>query len=221
MPSQRKDGRWCRACMNAKYREKRPAAPPRPCEWCQVMIETPLGLKQMFCSANCKMRARWLREHPKAPRACAVCDTDITDRRRDVRFCSNGCAYRQRRRDGRISQATRSRSQLLEKYGMTPDDYDQMLRAQGGVCAICGKDGTAYRCTMKHGGAECRCRRLHVDHDHSTGLVRALLCSHCNRGIGHFYDDPALMLKAAEYLIFQSRPTEAPNPLQECQQVAR
>lgn len=104
---------------------------------------------------------------------------------------------------------------------MTPDDYDQMLRAQGGVCAICSKDGTAYRCTMKHGDAECRCRRLHVDHDHSTGLVRALLCSHCNRGIGHFYDDPALMLKAAEYLIFQSRPTEAPIPRQECQQVAR
>lgn len=42
--------------------------------------------------------------------------------------------------------------------------------------------------------------KLAVDHDHKTGKIRGMLCSHCNRGIGHFRDDPVLMRFAATYI---------------------
>lgn len=50
-------------------------------------------------------------------------------------------------------------------------------------CVICGSD-----------------EKLVVDHDHCTGKVRGMLCSHCNRGLGHFRDDPMLLEFAAQYL---------------------
>lgn len=65
-------------------------------------------------------------------------------------------------------------------------DYNEMLARQGGVCAICG--------------LMPKNKRLHVDHDHKTGKVRALLCNGCNTGIGHFAEDCERMVKAAAYI---------------------
>ena len=81
----------------------------------------------------------------------------------------------------------RRREKLLNKYGITPADYDAMAEQQGGVCAICDLPPPAD-------GVLC------VDHDHDTGKVRGLLCRTCNTGIGHLRDDPALVRKAATYL---------------------
>lgn len=81
---------------------------------------------------------------------------------------------------------------LVRIYGISEEQYDAMLAAQQGVCALCGKP-------PKPGGKRAA-SRLHVDHDHQTGRVRALLCQHCNFGVGAFGDDPELMLKAAAYV---------------------
>lgn len=69
-----------------------------------------------------------------------------------------------------------------------------MLRAQQGVCAICGTGdpGLSYR----WGSRTAFC----VDHDHTTGQIRGLLCQGCNKGIANFQDDPALLHQAIAYL---------------------
>ena len=74
------------------------------------------------------------------------------------------------------------------QLGVTLEDYQRLLTAQGGVCAICGRP-------PREGG-----RRLDVDHDHRTGAVRGLLDHRCNRGLGYFGDDPRRLEAAARYL---------------------
>jgi hypothetical protein len=70
------------------------------------------------------------------------------------------------------------------KYGITLNDYKVMLKEQGGRCKICGENEA----------------RLHLDHCHSTGVVRGILCEHCNRGLGCFKDNIDNLIKAMEYL---------------------
>lgn len=74
------------------------------------------------------------------------------------------------------------------KMGITPEIYGEKLSRQNGVCAICGKTNT--------GG-----KRLFIDHDHKSGAVRGLLCTHCNTGIGMFGDDREILAAAISYLI--------------------
>ena len=77
---------------------------------------------------------------------------------------------------------------LVKKFGITATEYDAMLEAQEGCCAICGIH-------EKH----CD-KRLAVDHNHDTGEVRALLCSPCNVGLGMFRENKEFLAKAIEYV---------------------
>ena len=86
----------------------------------------------------------------------------------------------------RINYRHHRTSRLRKLYGITMDDYDQLLAAQGGGCAICG-------------GAD-EGRNLAVDHCHDNSKVRGLLCRACNQGLGQFRDRPDLLNKAAQYL---------------------
>jgi hypothetical protein len=79
-------------------------------------------------------------------------------------------------------------------YGIPEGEYQAMLAAQGGVCAICKK---AERAINPRTGKP---RHLDVDHDHKTGKVRGLLCSTCNNGLGCFQDDRQLLASADKYL---------------------
>ena len=83
------------------------------------------------------------------------------------------------------------RKSKLKKYGLQPNEYSMLLFLQGGGCAICGK---TYRLNPN------RKENLAVDHNHTTGMVRGLLCSHCNTVLGFMNDDPDLLRKAADYL---------------------
>jgi len=93
-----------------------------------------------------------------------------------------------------LKQAYDNEWQLMYRYGITRSDFTKMFLEQGGVCAICGQPETQID---KRSG---EIRNLAVDHCHSTGVVRGLLCTHCNHGLGKFQDDVMLSQKAIEYL---------------------
>lgn len=67
--------------------------------------------------------------------------------------------------------------------GVISDELLADIKATVTECVICGNE-----------------EPLVVDHDHKTGKVRGMLCNHCNRGLGHFRDDPELLEFAAQYL---------------------
>jgi hypothetical protein len=76
---------------------------------------------------------------------------------------------------------------LKKTYGLTVEEYNNMLLKQNNTCAICGKPPR-------------KGRRLDVDHCHTTGKVRDLLCLYCNSGIEYFKESPDLLKKAIAYI---------------------
>lgn len=82
---------------------------------------------------------------------------------------------------------TLKRFHLKKKYGISLEQFDDMFHSQGNKCAICGSAAKPKR-------------GWHADHCHKTGRFRGVLCSGCNTGIGHFYENINSMLKAIDYL---------------------
>ncbi len=72
---------------------------------------------------------------------------------------------------------------LMQKYGISKGQVVTLIENQSGLCAVC-RTAPATQ----------------VDHDHSTGKIRGILCLHCNAGMGAFEDDPSIILRAIEYL---------------------
>jgi hypothetical protein len=79
---------------------------------------------------------------------------------------------------------------LKYKYGITENQYDEMLKIQENKCAICESTETKDK----------KVKRLVVDHCHKTGKIRGLLCSSCNKAIGLFEDSVFAMTNAIEYI---------------------
>lgn len=75
----------------------------------------------------------------------------------------------------------------IVRMGLTPEEFDNKLSEQNGVCAICG-------------GVNPNGRRLFIDHNHDTGVIRGLLCNHCNNGIGNFQENIEFLNSAISYL---------------------
>ena len=78
---------------------------------------------------------------------------------------------------------------IKKRYNMDVSDYDKLLEEQGSACAIC-------ETTEPQGQG-----RFHIDHNHTTGEVRGLLCHSCNSGIGHLQDSPVILAEAIKYLV--------------------
>jgi len=98
----------------------------------------------------------------------------------------------------------RRRSHYLRStFGITVEQYDEMHETQNGLCLVCGEPETAVDNRNQN-----KIRRLAVDHCHTTGKVRGLLCQRCNMGIGYFRDNPVLLRAAADYAESHAPPGE-------------
>jgi hypothetical protein len=118
--------------------------------------------------------------------------------RNQCKKCRAVCAL-QWFRDNPGRTMANSRKHNLKMYGISERDYTDLLKSQGGGCAICG---TASSDKRKNG----KPMRLPVDHDHATGVCRGILCNRCNRAIGLLRDDPILFRKAIRYLMNARKP---------------
>jgi recombination endonuclease VII/HNH endonuclease len=118
-------------------------------------------------------------QYGNGPRKCRACNRDRQARRRAA------MTTEQRMHAGLRYSARR--------LGLDPDVIEARLVAHNGLCEICGR-------RPAEAGGKSR-QRLCIDHDHTTGTFRGLLCESCNLAIGQMGDDPERLYAAAEYLL--------------------
>lgn len=92
---------------------------------------------------------------------------------------------------GKELQKLRAQKHNLKKYGLSVEQYNEMVEKQEGKCKICSSSDS-HRTGTKY--------NLFVDHCHATGKVRGLLCHHCNAGLGHLKDSKEILERAIRYL---------------------
>lgn len=114
-------------------------------------------------------------------KSCKTCEKTFTPESPCNLYCSSLCAV-----EGKTT------AYLKRSYGITFKDYIRLLEEQEGRCAIC--EGVGFKMVDHHN------LQLVVDHCHSTGVVRGLLCHNCNRALGLLKDSPDTLLKAVKYL---------------------
>jgi hypothetical protein len=100
--------------------------------------------------------------------------------------------YRSWVQENPVKYKETTRKKGLRQYGLSIEDWEDIFNKQNGVCAICNLPETVIDKGTK--------RRLAVDHCHSTGKIRGLLCTKCNKGIGLLNDSPEILDKASAYL---------------------
>lgn len=147
---------------------------------------------------------------------CSVCQLPFTTAKKYTYYC-NPCGAK-RAREWRVKNGDRARAasrkwhhahpetaaacnrwgKLEKMYGVSRDEFNDMLRKQAGTCAICK--------TETPGGPG---NRFQVDHDHQTGAVRGLLCSRCNFVLGYAKDRIKVLESAILYLKGASNVCEA------------
>lgn len=82
------------------------------------------------------------------------------------------------------------KQRLKDKYGLSLEDREDLLKRQNYCCLIC----------QTHFDGQSKNTKAYIDHCHSTGKVRGLLCNSCNLGLGHFKDNEEFLLSAIQYL---------------------
>lgn len=129
---------------------------------------------------------------PKCGGTKPLTDFSKNKSRRDGRdvWCK-ACA-----KTARVYNPKVARAQNIKRYGITLQDYEDLLCMCDAKCMVCGQTASEHK---QHTG-----KFLCVDHDHITGKVRGLLCHRCNLVVGRMEDNPDLLVRAASYLTDRS-----------------
>lgn len=101
----------------------------------------------------------------------------------DHRYCKV-CRHNEWKLRGKIPSSTRRKWMLKSRYGITPEQFNEMSDLQNNECAICFKQ---------------LFNKAHIDHNHSTGKVRGLLCAGCNIRLSQI-ENPVLLKASLTYL---------------------
>ena len=145
------------------------------------------GTKDPMKCIRCEKRARAGHSY------CRECHAVYERERRQALPQEERDKINRRARETRNDDPARFWAYRLVRYGITVEEYNDLLAAQLGACAICGR----------------QMREPHIDHDHkccsqkmrSCGrCIRGLLCTSCNNGLGRFQDDPDRLRAAADYI---------------------
>jgi predicted nucleic acid-binding Zn ribbon protein len=178
------------AASRAETQQKRAG---QRCRQCGGPIPLDAGNRAKACSVKCGND--WQNQHRQEEKRATTepvcqrqqCGKPIPEsRRRRSKYCSPECKKAEMGDRWRASMPDYNREYL---YGITPEQWAEMLAAQNGVCAICQ--------TTEWGGYH---NRPHADHDHKTKRFRGILTQRCNLGLGNFDDDPLRLASAIVYL---------------------
>lgn len=151
--------------------------------------------KGQFCTQKCANSFSMKKRRGKkiavgVNRKCRQCSIQFSGTSNQL-YCSIKCMS-----EASFKRGMAFASQIKRRYGLTIEQYTQILDSQNQVCAIC----------LRSDVGRINSRRLFVDHDHKTGRVRGILCYKCNTLIGHALDSPEILKKAIVYL------EAGPNP---------
>lgn len=112
------------------------------------------------------------------------------------KFVAKAKAWAEANPERRLQQVRGvSHRKRLKKFGITQAEYEVLNTTQGGVCAICGQAPPMHHC-RKFAGEDL----LSIDHSHTTGKVRGLVCRRCNLALGNVLESETIALGLLEYI---------------------
>jgi hypothetical protein len=165
------------------------------CKWCGVELEEGINWYRSSARKKCYTCKSCNREQMAVRRAT---DAEFVKRCKEYHKEYINDPENKKKANERIKKwreanrehiRARDRNNGLKwKYGIGSEEFNRMFQEQGSVCAICGTEQPDGK------------RPFMVDHDHTTGKVRGILCNNCNMGLGWFKDKEEYLTKAIEYL---------------------
>lgn len=123
---------------------------------------------------------------------CKHCNIEFDQTRLDKKYCNRKCKDKANSIKNRLKNPEREaryiRKYVCKRYGVTEQQYNDMLVYQNDKCAICHIHYSFFN------------KKLSIDHNHNNGIVRGLLCNNCNIAIGLLNDDVDRLKSAINYL---------------------
>lgn len=125
-------------------------------------------------------------------KSCVICGQEFETKVNHAKFCSKSCKHKSMYQKSKF-RVLRKDYQLQKVYGITLEQFNIMLERQKYKCAICKE---MEICTQKNGNLYPLC----VDHNHTTGQIRELLCRRCNMALGLLREDRLIIEEMKMYL---------------------